>query len=110
MILDVVALPTAAAAPTALQTAAWASSDPRVRLWAKSGLVVRGGASFALVVPSSHRDRLAFGWGSPARMAQRVEVTGCGSAGDWLAFAGGFWVPTSGACRSTWWPADRRRS
>jgi len=43
VILDVVALPTAAAAPTALQTAAWASSDPRVRLWAKSGLVVRGG-------------------------------------------------------------------
>jgi hypothetical protein len=110
VVLDVVALQTSAAAATALQTQDERATDPGVRLWAKSGLVVRGGAAFALEVPASHRDRLALGWGSPAPMARRVEVAGCGSTGQWLAFAGGFWgadvgcVPVdvvTGAARQT---------
>jgi hypothetical protein len=46
VVLDVVALQTAAAAPIALQTQAQ-PGDPSVRLWAKSGLLVRGGAEVA---------------------------------------------------------------
>jgi hypothetical protein len=90
VVLGVVALQTAAAAPIALQTQAQRPGDPRLRLWAKSGLLVAGGAELAMEVPASQRGRLALGWGSPAHMAQRVEVAGCGSRGQWLAFAGGF--------------------
>ena len=97
IVLDAVALPTADAATRALQ--AGPGSDGGVGdgwLFAKTGLLVRGTKASTLDVPNSERGRLLIGWGSPAHPTEHLTVAQCGHDDQWLAFAGGFWVPTAG--------------
>jgi hypothetical protein len=93
---DVVALPTARSAATALQTGTTHGTVPATRLYAKAGLFVRRGSAFQLVVPPSLVGQLAIGWGKPGRPALRLMVDGCESSSEWLNFPGGFWVPAVG--------------
>jgi hypothetical protein len=74
--------------------------DPNARYWAKTGLDIKAGASFELVVPPEWRGRLSFGWGGVRQITQ-LDVSGCpwmpspsqsSPAGEWLGFAGGYWV------------------
>jgi hypothetical protein len=60
--------------------------------FAKSGLVVRGGPeSVELDVPLAWRDRFAIGWGG-GRQASTVRILPCDPSGEWLAYAGGYYV------------------
>jgi hypothetical protein len=94
VVLGVVALPTSTAGP-ALQTSR-TGNDPSIpRLFAKTGLLVRVGADFQIVVPPEAGGRLGIGWGSSASPSKTVMVNRCpraGLPGDWVAFAGGYWL------------------
>lgn len=79
----------------ALQTSRTGDSGS-TRLYAKTGLLIRAGATFQLSVPVRVAGRFAIGWGSPAVPTHRLLVTGCrppaGEHGQWLAYAGGYFV------------------
>lgn len=82
---------------TALQANPSGVTDPAVRFFAKSGLVVRADAAVELRVPADAADRLRIGWGSPPQPGPTLYFPGCPDRGEWLAFAGGYWV-TEPAC------------
>ena len=65
--------------------------------FAKSGIEVRYvDAVVELAVPAAWRNRLAIGWGSPARPASSVRIPPCAASGEasaaWRAYAGGYWL------------------
>jgi hypothetical protein len=96
VVLRVVALPTAKAYSYALQTSRTGETQSVARLFAKTGLVVNGASRAELSVPPEARGQLEIGWGSPGHPAQRIVVPPCGDAGEWLAWAGGYFVPEVG--------------
>lgn len=89
VILDVVALPTADRADTALQTR-HDEDSPQPNYWAKSGLVARPGVPFTIEVNGSS-ETAQIGWGSPAEFGSSFTPPGCTGEG-WMAFPGGFLV------------------
>lgn len=89
VVLGVVALPASPAYP-ALQTARTGGSP---RLFAKTGLFAKPGVRFTISVPTRLVHRVHIGWGNPAPLSRTVVVPSCqGIAGEWLAYAGGYWV------------------
>ncbi len=97
VVLDAVALPTAAVSDTALQTSISGEPDAGGRLFAKTGLVVHAGTSFEIVVPEDARPGLSIGWGSPP--VRTIDLAGDCPGDGWLAYAGGYWVDAVG-CRA----------
>jgi hypothetical protein len=78
-----------------LQTSPSGESDPRAALFAKDGLLVRRGSPFELIVPARWRNRLSISWGDAPRTT-RLKVAACPAnapGNEWLAFAGGYFVP-----------------
>lgn len=94
IVLGVVALPASSTSP-ALQTARTGDAGS-TRLYAKTGLLIRAGATFQLSVPVRVAGRFAIGWGNPAVPTHGLLVAGCrppgGEHGQWLAYAGGYFV------------------
>lgn len=92
-VLGVVELPISPETP-ALGTARTGNGAGPLRLFAKTGLVIKPGARFQLIVPAQFADRLSIGWGNPAVPSHRVTVHSCGinPDGQWLAYAGGYWI------------------
>ena len=90
VVLGVVALPASPMYP-ALQTARTGGSP---RLFAKTGLFAKPGARFTVSVPAGLEPRLYVGWGSPPKsLSREVVVPACpGTAHEWLAFPGGYWI------------------
>lgn len=91
VIQGAVALPTAASAGP-LQASS--SGDRGSWLFAKRGLLVRTGRSFDLVVPHKERHRLALAWGKPGKPTWRLHVSCPHPYAKWLAFPGGYLVPS----------------
>jgi hypothetical protein len=94
VILGVVALPTSTAGP-ALQTSRTGQTPSTPRLFAKTGLLIRAGTDFRIVVPQGSGRQLGIGWGSTASPSQAIVVSHCpraGLPGNWIAFAGGYWL------------------
>lgn len=95
VVLGVVALPTG----RVLEAYDAGEPGPAGRLFAKWGLLVRAGAELDIAVLPSWANRARIGWGSPAARGVRVRVPGCppsSGGGQWLAFAGGYWVDEPG--------------
>jgi hypothetical protein len=110
--LGVVGLPASPRMRRALQTASTGSHDPSARLFAKWGLVIRAGADFQLIVPRELRGRASIGWGNAdeGHVGDTIVVHGCRrrQGGEWLDFAGGYWV-RSAICLPLTVAADGRR-
>ncbi len=110
--LGVVGLPARPRTRRALQTAFTGSHDPAARLFAKWGLVIRAGTDFQLVVPRQLRGRASIGWGNAdeGHVGDTIVVHGCRGRqrGEWLDFAGGYWV-RSPICLPLTVAADGRR-
>ena len=92
-VLDALALP----ASRSLEAAPSGASAPVPVLFAKAGLLVRRGAVADLLLGDPAGRHVQLGWGSPAVPATHLHVPRCDGAGlpgegQWLAFAGGFWV------------------
>jgi hypothetical protein len=90
VVLGVVALPIG----KLLEVAASGETVPGAALFAKWGLVVRAGETVDLQVAPGWAGRAFVGWGSPASPAPGVRASCQATAGQgqWLAFAGGYWV------------------
>ena len=98
-VLGVVALPTSKES-AALQTSEKGDPDPAARLFAKRGLLIRADTRFELVVPDTQH--FLIGWGNPGHRSRHLAIecpapTGGraldDSGSDWLAYAGGYWLP-----------------
>ncbi|WP_428962959.1 hypothetical protein [Micromonospora fluostatini] len=79
-------------------------------LFAKAGLLVRRGHAVELLIDESQVGKAWLGWGTPAMPSSHVRVDACDQPGEWLAFAGGYWVRSAGCVRGKvsvdggpWW-------
>jgi hypothetical protein len=87
-----VALP----AERTLRGATSGDRNPNRALFAKTGLVVRAGTAFDVVAAAPDDGPVEFAWGSPGTPTAHLHTDGCTApaATPWLAFAGGFYVPS----------------
>lgn len=88
------------AAPPAYLPQVVRSADPRWPYWEKAGMIVRAGPEPVDVsVPEAWRTRAAITWGNGGPAVSALRFTPCQvTAGVWNAYAGGFFLKTSGAC------------